>query len=136
MPQCNDCQRHEVPEHSTLCTYCQVRHFEHNALPPVHALCVLVLPLALNEDPTSLFHAWHNLVTTLAQIPIAPDRFALSNMPLASQVAAEAAIWKAYYPAIARYQQQVSLDAPAWEFLKLFKDANERRDYSAFLLTY
>jgi DNA-binding CsgD family transcriptional regulator len=82
-----------------------------------------------------VFQAWHELVTTLAQIAIAPDRFAPSQTPVASQVASEAAIWEAYRPAIARYQQQVSLDAPAWEFLKLLGDADKRRDYCAFLLT-
>ena len=100
----------------------------------MHALYSKVIPLALTENPAPVLQAWHELVNALARIQIVPDRFSLTRPSLARPGAAEAAIWKASRPVIARYQQQVPLDAPAWEYLKLLGDALVRCEDSRRLL--
>jgi len=118
MPQCPYCQ-----QLNALCTFCQARLFELVAGPQARAIRRVAHFLHTVADDARLDNARREFETALARIPVESLR---SSSP---HVAVEITIRHAYLAARQRYDQQVSLDAPAAEFLMLLRTAITRRRY-------
>jgi len=127
MPQCRYCQ-----QLNTLCTFCVNRLFERHSGAQARALRRVAWVLCRGADPTLLEKADHELGIAVARIAVEARRRAPS-----SPVAGEAAIWCAYYAAVRRYEQRVSLVPSAVEFLARLNGAiMQRRYYRRFLRSH